>query len=79
MVLKLVEKNFRQLQKDLDSLEPVERINAMTKLLQFVIPKQNKTEVSKSTTSKTLIIQSVGQNTIDITPKPEELKEGDFE
>lgn len=36
----IIENNIEQIQKDLDEMQPVERVKALTTLMQYVLPKQ---------------------------------------
>lgn len=42
----LVDSNIDKLQNDLDALPPAERVRAIIKLLDFVLPKSNSVEVA---------------------------------
>ena len=41
----LVDKNLDQLQSDLEALTPAERVKALTRLIEFVLPKRQAVEV----------------------------------
>lgn len=43
-ILGLLDKNFDSLEADIKDLEPRERVNAWTKLLEYVVPKLQRTE-----------------------------------
>lgn len=47
-ISKVLEKNAKRLQDDLDSLQPVERIRAITGLVGYVIPKKQALNVQQS-------------------------------
>ena len=42
----LIEANFDDLQKDLDALPPAERVRAIIKLLDYVLPKRSNIDVN---------------------------------
>jgi hypothetical protein len=42
----LIDKNRAQIVKDLKSLEPFQRLQIIEKLMQYSVPKMNRTEVS---------------------------------
>lgn len=44
----ILDKNTKQLQKDLESLQPVERVKAITGLVGYVIPKKQALNVQQS-------------------------------
>ena len=44
----ILDKNTKQLQKDLESLQPVERVKAITGLIGYVIPKKQALNVQQS-------------------------------
>lgn len=44
----ILDKNTKQLQKDLDSLQPVERVKAITGLIGYVIPKKQALNMQQS-------------------------------
>ena len=44
MIMALLERNVTQIQKDLEALEPKERVNAWLKLLEFQLPKPRETD-----------------------------------
>ncbi|MEO6039793.1 MAG: hypothetical protein ABIQ93_15370 [Saprospiraceae bacterium] len=43
-ILGLLDKNFDSLEADIQGLEPRERVNAWVKLLEYVVPKLQRTE-----------------------------------
>lgn len=45
-ITKLVYKNRKQIEKDLQELQPKERLLILEKLMQYVIPKQREVEIS---------------------------------
>ena len=44
----ILDKNTKQLQKDLESLQPVERVKEITGLIGYVIPKKQALNVQQS-------------------------------
>ena len=44
----ILDKNTKQLEKDLESLQPVERVKAITGLIGYVIPKKQALNVQQS-------------------------------
>lgn len=42
----IVEMNAEQIRRDLEALEPKERVNAWIKLMEFVLPKLQRTETT---------------------------------
>lgn len=42
----LLENNIEQLQKDINALEPKDRVNALVKIASFVLPKLNAVDVT---------------------------------
>lgn len=47
-IIELINDNREQIQKDLQSLEPKDRLSYIEKLLPYILPKVDKTEVNLS-------------------------------
>jgi len=73
----LIRGNMSQMQKDLSALEPYQRINALVKLSQFIIPKPTETNLTiESPEDFQRVVFEFG-NPVDIwntLPKEERLK-----
>jgi hypothetical protein len=48
----LVENNFDRLQSDIESMEPKDRVQTIIKLMEYVIPKQQKNDLSLDLSAK---------------------------
>lgn len=55
---KLIEDNWESIQDDLVDLQPKERIDTMIKLLEYALPKLNRTEISEISTVEELLSMS---------------------
>ena len=64
----VIDKNRRQMERDLKALEPKERLQMLEKLMQYVIPKQQavKAEVDFATLTDDQLNTIVNQLTKDI-------------
>lgn len=64
----VIDKNRRQIERDLKALEPKERLQMLEKLMQYVIPKQQavKAEVDFATLTDDQLNTIVNQLTKDI-------------
>lgn len=64
----VIDKNRRQIERDLKALEPKERLKMLEKLMQYVIPKQQavKAEVDFATLTDDQLNTIVNQLTKDI-------------
>ena len=64
----VIDKNRRQIERDLKALEPKERLQMLEKLMQYVIPKQQavKAEVDLATLTDDQLNTIVNQLTKDI-------------
>ena len=73
----LVRDNLPQLQKDLAALEPYQRVNALIKLSQFIVPKPTETNLSINSPEDFQRVVFEFGNPIDVwntLPKEERLK-----
>ena len=63
----LIENNIDTLQKDLDSLEPKERVKLLLDMAQFVVPKMKSVDLKADKTETILIDfnESIGWNETD--------------
>lgn len=52
-VLEILENNLHRIQKDLDSLEPKDRLNFIEKLMQYAVPKLTAVKAEISTRNET--------------------------
>lgn len=53
----LIDNNFENIQSDIDQLEPKERLDFLTKLFEYSLPKLSRTEINADVTAKT---QNIG-------------------
>jgi hypothetical protein len=71
---KLIEDNWESIQDDLAGLQPKERIDTMVKLLEYALPKLNRTEISEISTVEELLNMSPDERRERIQELREKLK-----
>ncbi|MCD8301527.1 MAG: hypothetical protein LUC44_00745 [Prevotellaceae bacterium] len=72
-VSSLIDKNRRQIERDLKELEPKDRLQMLEKLMQYVLPKQQSSTVSIDKLSDEQLQAVVDELTKDIPTDMEEL------
>lgn len=61
----LVENNLPKLQEDLDSLKPIQRLNTIIKLAEFILPRLKSIEVQNENNMESLMVRLIQQPAID--------------
>ncbi len=61
----LVEDNLPKLQKDLDSLKPIQRLGVIIKLAEFVLPKLRSVAVQNENNMESLMVKLIQTPPID--------------
>ena len=72
----LISDNWESITKDIKELEPKERIDTMIKLLEYSLPKLNRTEISETSTVEELLMMSPEERRERIEYLKEKLKKG---
>lgn len=73
----VIEKNRKQIERDLKSVEPKERLQILERLMQYVIPKQQavKPEIDFSTMTDKQLDYIIAQLAADLAPSNEETEQ----
>ncbi len=63
-ITSIVEENIERLQNDLDSLEPQERVKAVTNLIGYIIPKQQAVKADVADEREQIVITNLSSESI---------------
>lgn len=63
-ITSIVEDNIERLQEDLDSLEPQERVKAVTNLIGYIIPKQQAVKADVTDEREQIVITNLSSESI---------------